>query len=137
MFETTRHDFGSVARGSKAEYEFVLTNIYAEDVHIADVRSSCGCTTPSIAKDKALLKPYEKGAILAHLNSGSYLGQRHATLSVTIDQPRYAVVQLDIAGFVHEDVLFDPDGVDLGSVDRGAGAARRSSSTARDASTGR
>ena len=123
MFETPRHDFGSVARGSKAEYEFVLTNIYAADVHIADVHSSCGCTTPSIPKDKDVLKPYEKGAILAHLNSDAYLGQRHATLSVTIDQPQYAVVQLDVAGFVHEDVLFDPEGVDLGSIDRGAGAA--------------
>ena len=42
MFETTTHDFGSVARGAKAEYEFVLSNIYLEDVHIASVRSSCG-----------------------------------------------------------------------------------------------
>ena len=125
MFETTRHDFGSVARGSKAEYEFVLTDIYAADVHIADVRSSCGCTTPSVPKDRDLLKPYEKGAILAHLNSDSYLGQRHATLTVTIDQPRYAVVQLDIAAFVHEDVLFDPEGVDLGSPDLGAGAVSK------------
>ena len=29
MFETNSHNFGSVARGAKAEYEFVLTNKYA------------------------------------------------------------------------------------------------------------
>ena len=38
MFDSTRHDFGSVARDAKAEFRFVLTNIYVEDVHIAGVR---------------------------------------------------------------------------------------------------
>ena len=45
MFETTKHDFGTVARGAKAEFRFELTNRYLEDVHIAGVRSSCGCIT--------------------------------------------------------------------------------------------
>ena len=45
MFETSSHDFGNVPRGAKAEYEFVLSNKYQEDLHIAQVRSSCGCTT--------------------------------------------------------------------------------------------
>ena len=34
MFKSTQHDFGTVARGAKAEYEFVFSNIYLEDVHI-------------------------------------------------------------------------------------------------------
>ena len=74
MFETSSHNFGPVAKGSKAEYEFVLTNKYAVDVHIAGVQASCSCTTPRIEKE--LLKPYEKGTIVAHLNSDNYLGQR-------------------------------------------------------------
>ena len=45
MFESTEHNFGTVARGAKAEYEFVFSNIYLEDVHVASVRTSCGCTT--------------------------------------------------------------------------------------------
>ena len=32
MFETTSHDFGTVARGERAEFEFVLENLYVEDV---------------------------------------------------------------------------------------------------------
>jgi len=67
MFETAKHDFGVVARGAKAEYEFVLTNPYVEDVHVAAVRVSCGCTTPRIGKET--LKTYEKGAIVASINS--------------------------------------------------------------------
>ncbi len=40
MFETTSHDFGTVARGERAEFEFVLENLYVEDVHIVGVRTS-------------------------------------------------------------------------------------------------
>ncbi len=120
MFETSSHSFGPVAKGSKAEYDFVLTNKYAVDVHIASVRASCNCTTPRIEKE--WLKPYEKGAIVAHLNSDNYLGQRAATLTVTFDQPLPAQVQLQVAAYVHENVLFDPDSIALGNVDQGAGA---------------
>ena len=38
MFAVRSYDFGSIARGAKAEYAFELTNLYLEDVHIADVR---------------------------------------------------------------------------------------------------
>ena len=48
MFSATSHDFGVVARGEKAEYAFVLENLYVEDVHIAGVRASCSCTKPEI-----------------------------------------------------------------------------------------
>ena len=123
MFETSVHNFGAVARGSKAEYEFVLTNKYAVDVHVANVQASCGCTTPRIEKD--LLKPYEKGAIIAHLNSANYVGPRQATVTVTFDRPSYAQVQLQVAAYVHPEVLFDPDGIDLGNVDQGRRGRRQ------------
>jgi hypothetical protein len=123
MFETTSHDFGSVARGAKAEYAFVLVNNLAADVHITGVRASCGCTTPRIEKE--LVRTYEKGAIIAHLNSGSYVGHRGATLTVTFDQPAYAEVQLQVKAMVHEDILLDPASVALGSVEQGKPAESR------------
>ena len=85
------------------------------------MRTSCGCTTPRI--ENALLKPYQKGAVLAHLNSDSYLGRRQATVTVTFDRPSYAEVQLQVAAYVHQEVLFDHDSIDLGNVNQGAGAA--------------
>lgn len=120
MFETFSHDFGSLPKGAKAEYSFVVTNNFAADVHIAAVRTSCGCTTPRI--EKPFLKTYEKGAIIAHLNSDSYIGRRAATLTVTIDQPAYAEVQLQIRAMVHDDVLMEPTAVQFGTVDQGAPA---------------
>ena len=106
MFEATNHDFESVARGSKVQHRFVFTNLYKEDVHISSVRSSCGCTTAEFT-DRPL-KTYEKGEVIATLNTRSYSGQRSATLTVTFDQPFYAEVQLLVTGFVRTDVVLDP-----------------------------
>lgn len=117
MFETTSHDLGTIARGAKAECEFVLKNIYVKDVHIAGVRVSCGCTTPRIKK--SLLKTYEKGAIIASINSETFLGNQSATITVTIDRPAYAAVQLHVKVFIEPDLVLQPASVELGSVDRG------------------
>jgi len=120
MFETKSHDFGTIARGAKAEYEFVLKNIYVKDIHIANVRVSCGCTTPSIKKP--LLKTYEKGAIVASINSSNFTGRQSSTITVTIDKPTYARVQLHVKVYIQPDVVVDPPVVQLGEIDKGAGA---------------
>jgi hypothetical protein len=117
MFQATSHDFGHVARGAKAEFAFELQNIYEEDIHIADVRTSCGCTTPTITKPT--LKTWERGSIVATLNTRSFVGQRNSTLTVVIDKPFYAEVQLTIAGYIHSDVDFQPGVAALGDVDQG------------------
>lgn len=117
MFETTTHDFGAVARRAKAEYEFVLTNPYLEDVHVASARSTCGCTIVTVKKP--LLKTYEKGAIVATLNTGAFLGQRSATITVTFDQPNDARVQLHVKGYIRDDVVLEPNSVRFGAVDHG------------------
>jgi len=118
MFEVTSHDFGTIARGAKAEYEFVFTNLYEDDIHIARVRSSCGCTTPRVEKDT--LKTYEQTAVIASINSQSFLGHQSATITVTIDRPFYAEVQLHVKVYVRTDVVLDPASVTLGDVDEGA-----------------
>lgn len=123
MFETTSHDFGSIARGAKAEFEFVFSNLYLEDVHIASVHSSCGCTSVEI-KQPALVKTYEKGAIIARINSRAFMGQKGATITVVIDKPFYAEVQLHDRVYIRSDVVFNPGSVELGTVDQGNTASR-------------
>jgi hypothetical protein len=117
MFESTSYDFGTVARDAKTEYEFVLKNPYVEEVHIAGVSASCGCTTPIITKDT--LKTYEKGAIIAHFNTDRFQGARSATLTVTIDRPFYAQVQLHVTGTIRTDVIVNPGNVDFGVMEQG------------------
>jgi hypothetical protein len=117
MFTAVNHDFGHVARGAKAEFSFELQNLYEEDVHIADVRTSCGCTTPTITKPT--LKTWEKGAIVATLNTKSFVGQRNSTLTVVIDKPFYAEVPITISGNIHSDVDFQPGVAALGDIELG------------------
>jgi hypothetical protein len=120
MFSTTAHDFGTVARDSKQEFAFTFKNPYKETVHVAGVRSSCGCTIPSVTQDT--VKTHETSAIVAVFNTRSFLGQRGGTVTVTIDKPFYAEVQLRVHGFIRSDVVLTPGVVDFGSVAAGAGA---------------
>jgi hypothetical protein len=127
MFDASSHDFGAVARGAKVEYRFVFSNLYEEDIHVAGVRSSCGCTTPTVTKDT--LKTYEKSAVVATFNTRTFLGQRSATLTVTIDQPFYAEVQLRVEGYIRSDIVLNPGGAEFGKVDQGSAAAKTISIT--------
>ncbi len=108
---------------AKIEYRFVLKNLYKEEVHIAGVRSSCGCTSPSIEKDT--LKTYEQGAIIAQFNTHAFLGQHGAHLTVTIDRPAHAEVQLEVKGYIRTDVVVDPGLANFENVDQGSKADRR------------
>ena len=117
MFDTTEHNFGVVARGAKVEHRFTIKNIYEEDVHVVSVRSSCGCTTPSITVDS--LKTYEKSELVAAFNTSNFQGARSATLTVTIDKPFYAEVQVRITGTIRSDIVLEPGSIDLGSTPRG------------------
>ncbi len=123
MFQTLEHDFGVVVRGAKAEFEFVLTNPYVEDVHIAAVRSTCGCTTPRIKKE--WLKTYEQSAIVATYNTHLFVGSKGATLTVIFDKPYYAEVQLQVRGYIRSDVVFSPPTVELGEVEAGSPVERK------------
>ena len=122
MFKTTSHDFGTVARGERTEFAFVLENLYVEDVHIAAIRASCSCTTPEIKTET--LKTHQKGAIVAKYNTAAFVGAKSATLTVTFDKPRFAEVQLNVHGIVRGDVTLGPGSVGFGSIEQGNLAER-------------
>jgi len=117
LFETTTHDFGSVARQAQAEFRFVLANLYMEDIHVTGAWPSCGCISTEI--ECPLLTTYEKGAIVAKLNTQAYRGKRNVTITVAIDRPFPARVQLHARAYIRDDVALDPGAVLLGTVDRG------------------
>lgn len=122
MFQERRHDFGDVARGAKAEWRFEFTNLYEEDVHVAGVRSSCGCTSLRIEKDT--LKTHETAAIVATINTDRFLGQKGATVTVTFDKPFFAELQLHTRVYIRSDVVIHPGSVQIGQVSQGTAADR-------------
>ena len=124
MFEATEHDFGTVARGAKAEYEFVFSNIYLEDVHVAGVRTSCGCT--SVRIENASLKTYEKGAIVATLQyplvPRPARAPRSPSSSTSPSTPRCNCTS---RGYIRSDVVFEPGSVQIGDLEQGTATKQK------------
>ena len=84
MFGKLSHDFGTVARGADTVYRFEVTNLYKQTMHITGVRSSCGCTTPTV--ENATIKTHEKAYIVAKFNTRTFVGRHGATLTVSFNQ---------------------------------------------------
>ena len=118
LFSETNHHFGTVSRNAKTEHAFVIENCFEEDVHIASVRSSCGCTNAVITKKT--LKSWEKGEIIAQFNTRSFIGTKSAEITVVIDRPYYAEVKLTVGGTIRSDIVVEPGEVRFGDVELGA-----------------
>ena len=119
MFEgKTTHNFHYVVRGSKAEHRFKLKNIYKKDVHIASVRSSCGCTVQEVLKHR--LKSVESTEIIAKFQTRNFTGYKGATVTVTFDEPYYAKVYLKVSGYIRSDIVVKPESINFGTVDQGS-----------------
>jgi len=123
MFDETSHDFGTVARGAEVSHTFTLENIYEEDAHVSDIRSTCGCTTVTI--DQSFLKTWEKAKITTTVDTKAYHGQKDSTLTVVFDKPFPAEVRLQIHSYIRRDVVVHPGIVSFGSVPQGTGARKK------------
>lgn len=123
MFNTLEHDFGTVARGADTVYRFEVTNLYKQTMHISGVRSSCGCTIPTV--EHPTIKTHEKAYIVAKFNTRTFVGRHGATLTITFDPPFAAEVQIRVHGNIRSDVVFQPGAVQFGSVDEGTVQERR------------
>ncbi len=117
LFQTTSHDFGTVARAAKTEFRFYFDNPYSQPVHVRSVRTSCGCTTPLIETET--VPPGGRGSILARFNTGTHSGARGATVTVTFDKPSFTEVQLQVKGYIRTDVVFNPGEASFGNVMQG------------------
>jgi hypothetical protein len=125
MFDHAEHDFGTVARGAKAEHRFTIENIYREDVHIVSVSSSCGCTKPTVTSN--LIKSRQKAELVATVDTRSFIGHREAALKVVFDQPFPAEVIVRVTCYIRSDVVVQPGVIDFGSVSQGTAVQRDAS----------
>lgn len=122
MFPVRSHNFRMVGRGAKSEYRFEFTNPLQQNVHIASVRTSCGCTTPTITN--RTVAPQQTGEIVTSLNTESFIGQKAATVTVVFDRPTYAEVKLNVSGYIRTDITFDPPEMNFGEFRSGENPER-------------
>jgi hypothetical protein len=114
LFSIKTHDFGTVAVAAKTEFDFPIVNNTGRDIHISNVRASCGCTTPIV--EEQWIKAGAQGKVTARFNTGSFRGKKGATLTVVFDRPSYAEVQLRVDGYIRQDMVLHPGSVDFGKV---------------------
>jgi hypothetical protein len=117
MFDHTSHDFGAVARGAKVEHIFTIENIYEEPAEIESIRSSCGCTSTQLTRNR--LETWQKAALTAAVDTRNFLGQKDSTITVVFSKPFPAEVQLQVHCYIRSDVVVQPGSVQFGSVRHG------------------
>jgi hypothetical protein len=128
MIEEREHNFGTVARGADTVYRFPVKNIYKQDVELVSVRSSCGCTTPSL--ENKLLKTYDVGYVVARFNTRTFTGMHGATLTLEVRWNDNGVIrrgetQLRVNGNIRGDVVFQPGAIEFEAVQQGTPAEQR------------
>jgi hypothetical protein len=123
MFNKVEHDFGTVARGASTVYRFEVTNLYKQPMHITGVRSSCGCTSPTI--ENATFKTHDKAYIVAKFNTHTFKGRHGATLTISFGAPYRAEVQVRVHGNIRGDVVFEPGAILFGNVDQGSSTEKQ------------
>jgi hypothetical protein len=126
MFDKTEYNFGTIARGAKAEYRFNFQNIYNEDVYVLSAVSTCGCTSPKATQ--STLKKWEKAQIVATVDTRSFYGPKEAAVKVRLGfagSPTTTEVILKVSCLIRGDVVVQPGAVEFGSVYQGTSDAER------------
>ncbi len=97
-FETEKHNFGKIKESAgNVTHQFTFTNMGAEAIVINNVKTSCGCTTPSWSKKP--VAPGEKGYIKAVFNPYNRPGTFHKTITINSNAENNPVI-LHITGEV-------------------------------------
>lgn len=96
-FTELEHNYGTIAKGSDGNCEFVFWNDGNEPLILQGVRASCGCTSPSYTQKPVM--PGESGTIKVHYNTNN-VGGFSKTVTVTSNAVDKPTVQLRIKGTV-------------------------------------
>ncbi len=123
MFGALRHDFGVVARGADVRYRLKITNLYQQPVHIANVRTTCGCSAATPSKNT--LASREEAYIEVTMNTQRFIHRKDSNVIITFDEPLYEEVRIPITAYIRTDVVLTPGSVNFGAVDHGAQKQRK------------
>ncbi|HTS03213.1 MAG TPA: DUF1573 domain-containing protein [Thermoanaerobaculia bacterium] len=79
-----RKDVGQVAKGEPIKHVFILKNAGNADLHITDVKPSCGCTVPEFDK---VIKPGAEGKVTLTVDTKNFSGPISKTALLITDDP--------------------------------------------------
>ncbi|MDR3632812.1 MAG: DUF1573 domain-containing protein [Isosphaeraceae bacterium] len=111
IFPERQYDFGTVARGSKVHHSFKLINRTRYDIHIMSWQAKCGCTEVKIGAQD--IPPGTQTTIDAVIDTTRFQGFKPSGLTLHIDRPEYARVDLNLSCFIRGDILVNPGQADF------------------------
>ncbi len=117
LFDELSRDFGSVPRGPTLTHPFRLVNKTKQNVHIASVRVSCGCTSARALQE--FLAPGQETAILVQMDTRRFQYTKNVTIFVQFDQPSWQEVRLWVQANSRDDVTVIPESLAFGTIKRG------------------
>jgi hypothetical protein len=123
MFDSLSHDFGVVARGTEVRHRFKITNSSFEEVHIANVAASCGCTTAK--GNTGCLKRNSTTFVEVAVDTNRFQRQKESTVTVAFDRPRKAIVSLEVKAYIRPDIVVTPNSINFGSFGHGTRQERK------------
>jgi hypothetical protein len=101
QFNAMDYDFGDMKQGDKKDYTFNLTNSGKSDLHIRNVRSSCGCT--AVAPSKKVIAPGETVPIKVTFDSRGKRGRQSKSITVITNDPKNPTSTLRVSCNINTD----------------------------------
>jgi hypothetical protein len=79
-----KKDVGTVPKGEPIKHVFILRNTGHADLHVTDVKPSCGCTVPEFDK---VIKPGGEGKVTLTVDTKNFSGPISKTALLLTDDP--------------------------------------------------
>lgn len=92
-----KKDVGVVPKGETIRQTFVLKNVGKADLHITDVKPSCGCTVPEFDK---VIKPGGEGKVTLNVETKAFQGAISKTALIVTDDPTQPQVTVFVTATV-------------------------------------
>ncbi len=116
VFPERQHDFGTVAKGTKLRHSFPVVNSTNVEIRIVNYQTRCGCTDVRLGAQ--VIPPGTKTTIEATLDTTQFDKFKPSGLTLEVEGPNRANVDLNMTCFIRADVTLSPGQVDFGTVGR-------------------
>jgi hypothetical protein len=100
-------DYGTVAKGEKLDWAFLVKNTGTADLQIISAKPGCGCTVADYDK---VIKPGETGRVTAHVDTTAFAGPIAKSVTLETNDPSTPTSQLTIHAVVKPYVEAYPAG---------------------------